>query len=156
MKRKIDHCIFSVLIIATFFAVSCQKDEVPETLDISGKVVMTDAQVPEIKTPLEGVKIYLLRGTFSFDATFAGFIKSDILDSVITDADGFYSIYGLEPGGYVVLPNDTSTNYRFDWSESPDSPWIDANSSKEKYEINFSVPETVMENTGHFCPWCIG
>ncbi|MFW6259333.1 MAG: carboxypeptidase-like regulatory domain-containing protein [Tangfeifania sp.] len=149
MKTKINYCIFSALIIAAFYAASCQKDEVPETWNISGKVVMTDAQVPEIKTPLEGVKIYLLNGTFSLDTTFVRFSENDILDSVKTDADGLYSFHGLEPGGYVVLPNDTSTNYRFDWSESPDSPWIDANSSQKKYEINFSVPETVMENPGH-------
>jgi hypothetical protein len=154
MKRKIDHCIIAVLITAAFFSASCQKDEVPESWDISGKVVMTDAQVPEIKTPLEGVKVYLLNETFSLDTTFNGFVKNDILDSVKTDADGLYSFHGLEPGGYVILPNDTSTNYRFDWSESPDSPWIDANSSQKKYEINFSVPETVMENPGHGCLWC--
>ncbi|MFW6259334.1 MAG: carboxypeptidase-like regulatory domain-containing protein [Tangfeifania sp.] len=137
---------FFVFSLITLVFVSCQKDEVPETWNISGKVVMTDAQVPEIKTPLEGVKIYLLNGTFSLDTTFVRFSENDILDSVKTDADGLYSFHGLEPGGYVVLPNDTSTNYRFDWSESPDSPWIDANSSQKKYEINFSVPESVMEN----------
>ncbi|MFW5756417.1 MAG: carboxypeptidase-like regulatory domain-containing protein, partial [Tangfeifania sp.] len=123
-----------------------QKDEVPETWNISGKVVMTDAQVPEIETPLEGVKIYLLNGTFSLDTTFVRFSQNYILDSVKTDADGLYSFIGLEPNGYVVLPNDTSTNYRFDWSESPDSHWIEASSSQENYEINFSVPESVMEN----------
>ncbi len=138
---------FFVFALLIFVFTSCNKEEdTPYFWDISGKVMMTDAQVPEIKTPLEGVKIYLLKGYFTLDTTTHWFVYSDILDSAKTDVNGTYSFNGLKPADYVVLPGDTTLNYRFSWAESPDSVWIDAANTQKQFEINFTTPEPVEEN----------
>lgn len=137
--------ILLLLGLILFFA-ACEKDEPSNLWTISGEVRMQDAQVPEITTPLAGIKIYLLKAPFTMDSL-NWFTKTDILDSVLTDADGLYKYNQLLPGDYVVMATDTIVGYSFDWTKSPDPVGFTAENAQKEYTVNFTTLEPIMENS---------
>lgn len=138
--------IYLTLFLSIVFA--CQKEETPNEWTISGEIVETDALTPEITRPLEGINVYLLNAPFTMDSITNWFTKTDILDSALTNKNGFYEFSKLQVGNYTVMPADSTAEYRFDWSESPDPIWVLSDNVKEEYTMNFTTPEPIVENSG--------
>lgn len=140
--------ILVIIITAALFFTACEKNESTNLLSITGEVLMQDALTPTITTPLEGINVYLLNAPFTIDSITNWFTKTDILDSVQTNANGFYEFGQLKVGDYVVLPSDTATQYRFKWSENSDPLMISSTNSQKEFTINFITPEPIIENSG--------
>ena len=140
----------AILLMLLFSIVACKKNETPKLWTVSGEVQMQDAQSASIITPLAGIKVYLLKAPFTMDTLTRWFTKTDILDSVITDANGLYRYSQLQPGDYVVMATDTMAGYRFDWSKSPDPVGFTIENVQKEYTVNFTTPEPIMENSESF------
>jgi len=143
MKLKHLLILFAILAIS-----ACKKEESFWT--ISGNIVMQDAQIQSMTTPLAGINVYLLKAPFTMDTITNWFTKTDILDSTLTDAHGFYTFSQIQIGDYTVMPSDTSAGYRFDWSESPDPIWVLSDNTKKQFTMNFSTPEPIIGNSGFY------
>jgi len=137
---------FLLLFLILAFS-ACKKDDSSEMWSISGEVQMQDAQNPIMTTPLSGINVYLLKLPFTMDTLTDWFTKTDILDSTLTDANGFYKYSQLRPGDYIVMATDTSAGYRFDWSESPDPIGVLSDNTKKVFTMNFTTPEPIIENS---------
>lgn len=145
MKRYIY-----LMILGFILLISCQKEKIGNDLTIVGSIMQLEVEFPEIMTPLAGQKVFLLNLEFTIDTTTGGYRESDVLDSAFTNTDGKYQFLQVPSGDYVVLPVDSSHQYNFDWSQSPDSIWILAESDQTEFEINFTTPIPTSENGVNF------
>jgi len=141
MKSKLFY-----LLVAFSFLLSCTQTD-DKLFNISGTVSVTDNEIPTIKTPLEGIQLYLFSAPLTIDTVTQWYDLSKVLDSTLTDSEGFYAFSNLQPADYVVLPVDTTGKYDFTWNDSPDSIWTEASSTQYDYEMNFSSPEPLAENS---------
>lgn len=136
-----------IILTAALFFTACKKEDSVILLNISGEVLMQDALTPTITTPMEGITVFLLNSPFTIDTVNWWFTKTDILDSTLTDGNGFYKFSHLQAGNYVVLPINPIINYQFDLSTSPDPNTISVENTQTHYTINFTAPEVVAENS---------
>jgi len=138
MKNKLFYLLFTFSLLF-----SCTQSD-DNFFNISGTVSSTDNEVSAIKTPLEGIHIYLFSAPLVIDTVTQLLDRTCVLDSTVTDSDGRYAFSDLQPADYIVLPVDST--YKFTWNDSPDSIWTEVSGTQYDYEINFSAPEPVAEN----------
>lgn len=150
--------ILTLLFVSLLVIPSCDKNTDAEKLIIRGTVMQTDAGMPEIKTPLSGIPVYLINLEAIRDTITSWYNASDLLDSTQTDATGEYVFTTVPAGNVLVMPRDTPELYRFSWTDSPDSIWLTEKSEKREYEINFTTPEPQMENASYeiYCQVAFG
>ncbi len=137
------------LLILILFIAGCSKENPNPKGSVEGTVYTYNPNTPEIQTPLENIKIYLLDAYIAMYSPEEGEGGPDpFLDSTYTDENGFYSFTGLEPFDYAVLPEKEEHNYSF---EPPGETWesllFTVTERGEAYSIDFKAKEPVAENT---------
>ena len=137
MKTTIFQFVFCILVIATAFLSSCNKEDTIISGSVSGELTLYDRAAPLVKKPAAGVKIYLL----DFDLL-SGTVKNKtfrvaLVDSVLTDSNGKYKIGNIPSGHYLVIPSPGESNYLFSLAD-------------DKIENEFILSETALYHTVSF------
>jgi hypothetical protein len=115
---------------------SCEKEPVGL---VSGVVTVYDPSSPLVKTPLEGIKLYLVNKDFKIDSADYANNAGAIVDSASTGSDGKYLIAGIPEGNYAVVPVPDFIMYRFELENDLDSVKFTINEESFDHSIDFTA-----------------
>ena len=141
--RKISSFLFFAVLI---LFLSCQKEQSPQTGTISGNLSSYDPATPLVKTPVAGIKLWLVNADFKFDTvTFAG-NRAAIVDSTYSDANGNYRFSSIPLGNYYVSPLPDTAGYRFEPVPEGNTDPLAISESSLDQNLSFSSPRPGGEN----------
>jgi len=118
MRSKAIYPFVILPVLGLLIMTSCEKE--PNGL-VSGVVTVYDPSTPEVKTPLEGIKLYLINSDFRIDSIDYANNAGAIIDSAYTGSNGKYLIDGLPNGNYAIVPVPDSIMYHFELDNGSDS-----------------------------------
>lgn len=110
MRIKAIYPFVILPVLGFLMMTSCDKEPIGL---VSGLVTVYNPSTPEVKTPLEGIKLYLVNTDFSIDSVDYAINAGAIVDSAVTDSNGKYLIDGIPNGNYAVVPVPDSIMYQF-------------------------------------------
>lgn len=129
-----------LFIIPALLSISCNKYELPQTGTISGNLSNYDPGTPLVKTPVKGIKLWLLNADFKFDTvTFAG-NREALVDSTFSDANGNYRFANIHFGNYFVSPLPGTAGYRFESFPSGNTTPLFITESAPDKSLSFISP----------------
>lgn len=136
----------AVLFISLIVFSSCRRNS-GEATQVQGSVTVYNPDYPAIQHPLQGVMMYLLDAEVVEDMAGGAAGLDPCLDSVATDASGFYRFEGLDAGEYVVVPGQGEEDYAFIPADGDfQSAFFSVTGAGESLTIDFTAPEPVAEN----------
>ena len=147
MKTTIFQFVFCILVIATAVLSSCIKEELPVTGTVSGTLSAYDPTTPLVKTPVEGIKVYLINADYKFNTTTYAGNSAALIDSTLSDARGNYCFTNIPLGRYNVCPITYSNGYRFETIPTGKIDPLQITESSPDHIINFASPLPNSENT---------
>ena len=147
MKTTIFQSVFCILVIATAVLSSCIKEELPVTGTVSGTLSAYDPTTPLVKTPVEGIKVYLINADYKFNTTTYAGNSAALIDSTLSDARGNYCFTNIPLGRYNVCPITYSNGYRFETIPTGKIDPLQITESSPDHIINFASPLPNSENT---------
>lgn len=147
MKTTIFQSVFCILVIATTVLSSCNKEELPVTGTVSGTLSAYDPTTPLVKTPVEGIKVYLINADYKFNTTTYAGNSAALIDSTLSDAKGNYRFTNIPLGRYNVCPLPYSNGYRFETIPTVKIDPLQITESSPDHIINFASPLPNSENT---------
>lgn len=103
---------------ALLFAVSgCVFDSNDDKPDVKKGSISGEVKMTVTGEPLSGIKVYLVNTSAAIDTVDFTKNRKALVDSAVTGADGKFSLTGVAPGNYGVVPmnaaGDTANVYRF-------------------------------------------
>ncbi len=144
MKKKLLSLLIPILAILG----SCETNEM-QMSSVSGTVTLYDANNRSIISPIEGVKIFLFDGDYMPDTVIMEGYKFAIIDSVLTNTEGFYQFINLAPGNYAVTPDPAAPeDYRFQLTEDSGPFQFTFDNNNRQQNIHFTSPVPEAENAG--------
>ena len=134
----------NVLLILSIAAVlllfSCKKEQPPASGSISGNLSSYDPATPLVKTPVAGIKLWLVNADFKFDTvTFAG-NRAAIVDSTYSDANGNSRFSSIPLGNYYVSPLPDTAGYRFEPVPEGNTDPLAISETSPDQNLSFSSP----------------
>ena len=142
MRKLSSFLSFAVLIL--FF--SCQKEQPPVKGTISGNLSSYDPATPLVKTPVAGIKLWLVNADFKFDTvTFTG-NNAAIVDSNYSDSKGNYLFDNIPLGNYYVSPLPDTAGYRFEPVPEGNTAPLTISEASPDQSLSFSSPWPGGEN----------
>ncbi len=132
--KSLYHCLILAVLGMTIMS-SCQKD--PITGSVTGVVTVYDPSSPLVKTPLAGIKVYVINTDYKLDSADYANNEAAVVGSGVTASDGSYQIIDIDLGNYAVIPVPDLIMYRFE----PDSD-LDT--------VRFSIREGSLDHTVDF------
>lgn len=118
---------------------SCSKDW--NNGSASGTISIYDPEFPLVKTPIEGIKVFLIDIDFVVDSLDYSHNEAAIINQTITDSDGKYVIAGIRAGNYAVVPIPDSIMHRFELENEEDSVKFIIREESPDYSFDFSAAE---------------
>ena len=118
---------------------SCTKDW--NNGSVSVIISIYDPEFPLVKTPIEGIKVFLVDTDFVVDSLDYSHNEAAIIDHVITDSNGKYLIAGIPVGNYAVMPIPDSIMYRFELENEEDSVKFTIREESFDYSFDFAAAE---------------
>ena len=149
MKTTIFQSVFCILVIATAVLSSCIKEDLPVTGTISGTISAYDPTTPLVKTPVEGIKVYLINADYKFNTTTYAGNSAALIDSTLSDAKGNYRFTNIPLGRYNVFPIPYSNGYRFKTIPTGKIDPLQITESSLDHNINFASP---LPNNNNYEP----
>ncbi len=137
MKRLIPASLFVVLAFVTGCVFDSDDNDTKKG-SISGKVTMIVTG-----EPVAGIKVMLVNKDTKVDTTDYSKNASAFVDSAMTGADGTYTIDGIKPGNYSVVPinADSVATYKFSLSQDSDTYVFSMNGESRK--VNFFAEKII-------------
>ena len=112
--------LFIIFVIAGITLMSsCSKG--PINGSIGGTISIYDPEFPLVKTPIEGISVFLVDTDIVIDSLDYSHNEASVIDQAITDSEGKYLIAGIPEGNYAVVPIPDSIMYRFELENEEDS-----------------------------------
>ncbi len=130
-----------IMIMGISIVVSCKKEPIGS---VSGVVTDYDPSSPMVRTPLEGVKLFLVNTDFALDSADYANNTGAIVDSAVTSADGKYQMAGIPDGNWAVLPIPDTIMYRFEVENQGNSVRFNINKELFASTVDF---KTAKPNT---------
>lgn len=137
MKIKTLYPFLILMIIFMSFMTSCRKETI--TGSVSGVVTVYDPSSPLVKTPLEGINVYLVNTDFEIDSVDYANNAAAIVDYALTGSDGKYLITGIPEGNYAVVPIPDFTMYRFKPENDLDSVKFTISEQSLDHSVDFTA-----------------
>ena len=110
--KTINISPFLILIIpGLVLMTSCR--EKPLTGSVSGVVSVYDPLIPLVKTPLDGIRVYVVNKDYELDSADYANNAAAVVGSDVTGAEGQYLITAIPEGNYAVIPVPDSVMYHF-------------------------------------------
>lgn len=141
---------FVFSLIAAILLISCNKEESQVLGTVSGILTVEDENLPEITSPLEGIKVYLVDAELVSDLADTDLNISAILDSTLTDSKGKYSFSSIIEGNYYIIPFAAKPFYKFEAVSGSEANKFTIDSKNREYTIDFSAPDPTPENGSQF------
>lgn len=129
-----------ILIVAGITLVSSCTKELNSGL-VRGTISIYDPEFPLDKTPIEGIKVFLVDTDFEVDSLDYSHNEAAIIDQAITDSDGKYLIAGIPVGNYAVVPIPDSIMYHFELEDEEDSVKFTIHEESFDYSLDFVAAE---------------
>ena len=145
MRTKIRYPFIFLMIIAISIIASCKKDPIGS---VSGVVTIYESSTPAVKTPLAGVKLFLVNTDFKLDSVDYANNKGAIVDSTVTGADGKYQIAAIPNGNWAIVPIPDTIMYRFELESSADSVRFTINKESFVSKVDFTTAVPVASDNG--------
>ncbi len=136
MRTKRVYSIIVLMMLGISILTSCKKEPIGS---VSGLVTVYDATSPLVKTPMEGVKLFLINTDFKLDSVDYANNVGAIVDSAVTGADGKYQIAGIPDGNWAVIPIPDTIMYRFELESALDSVRFNINKELFTSTVNFKA-----------------
>lgn len=134
------HTLKMISLAALLLLFACQKEKNPVSGTISGNLSSYDPATPLVKTPLEGIKLWLVNADFKFDTvTFAG-NRAAIVDSTFSDANGNYRFASIPLGNYYVSPFPDTAGYQFEPVPEGNTAPLTISEASPDQSLSFSSP----------------
>ena len=146
MKTTIFQSVFCILVIATAFLSSCNKEDTIISGSVSGELTLYDRAAPLVKKPAAGVKIYLLDFALLSDTVKNKTFRVALVDSVLTDSNGKYKIGNIPSGHYLVIPSPGESNYLFSLADDKIKNEFILSETALYHTVSFSAPLPGGEN----------
>jgi len=137
MEIKTLYPFVIVMIMGMSLITSCEKEHISGS--VSGMVTVYDPSFPLVKTPLEGVKLFLVNTDFKLDSADYANNKAAVVDSALTGSDGKYLIAGIPEGNFAVIPIPDSIMYRFELENDLDSVKFTINEESFADSVDFTA-----------------
>ena len=140
--------MISLAVLLLLFA--CQKEKTPVTGTISGNLSSYDPATPLVKTPVAGIKLWLVNADFKFDTVTYSGNRAAIVDSTLSDAQGNYRFSNIPFGKYYVSPLPDTAGYRFEPVAPENADPLQLSEATPDQSLSFSSPWPGGENCGSY------
>ena len=132
--------LFVIIIFAGIIMMSsCKKDAIDGS--VNGTISIYDPEFPQNKTPIEGIKVFLVDTDFVVDSLDYSHNEAAVIDEAITNSDGEYLIAGIPFGNYAVVPIPDSIMHRFELENDEDSVMFSVREESLDYSLDFTAAE---------------
>jgi len=137
----------TILLLMISLTFGCQMENLTEST-IHGTITVYKTGNSAIRSPLGGIKVYLINADFNADTVNYANNKNAYIDSTITGTDGKYLFNSVANGHYYVGPAvEHYALYRFKATGNLNSPDININGEPKEVIIDFESPEPMAENS---------
>ena len=144
------HTFKMISMAALLLLFACQKEKTPVTGTISGNLSSYDPATPLVKTPVAGIKLWLVNADFKFDTiTFAG-NRAAIVDSTYSDVNGNYRFDNIPLGNFYVSPLPDTAGYQFEPVPEGNTAPLTISEASPDQSLSFSSPWPGGENNSKF------
>lgn len=137
MRPKNISPLLFLIIPGLVLMTSCQ--EKPLTGSVSGEVSVYNPLTPMVKTPVDGIRVYVVNTDFDLDSADYANNEAAVVDMDVTGNDGQYLITDIPEGNYAVIPVPDSVMYHFQAGSDLDTLKFRISEESNEHSVDFKA-----------------